>query len=263
MRSLFVMFSIKMRAVQLLPVFAILASAAPQARPQGLAEALAREGVNSSGHPGQVHVAAAIAGNQISQNGWTAFAYSVQAGNEASLAIDGNSNTFWHSEYSPTNAALPHSFTIDMKQQYNIAGLSYLPRQDGNKHGNIGQHQISVSVDGNNFGSPVAFGTFLDDQTQKNVSFEPVPARYVRINALSEAGNRGPWSSAAEFNIYSAYSYNPPGNNIGKWGPNNQLSNRSRTSCAGTQHWTSSHLVILLGKHVHRWKWRRYSHCNL
>ena len=50
----------------------------------------------------------------------------------------------------------------------------------------------------------VAIGTWIDDATLKTTTFTPFTARYVRIQALSEAGNRGPWSCAAEINVYTA-----------------------------------------------------------
>lgn len=117
---------------------------------------------------------------------------SFQPGNEATNALGGNTNSIWHTEWTPVNVPLPHIITIDMKSTYNVNGLTYLPRQDGNSNGNIGQHNIYLSTDGTNFGSPVAFGTYLDDSTQKSTNFETKPARYVRIVALTEAGNRGP-----------------------------------------------------------------------
>ena len=51
------------------------------------------------------------------------------------------------------------------------------------------------------WGSPVATGTWADDKTVKTAEFGGVSARYVRLTALTEAGNRGPWSSAAEIGI--------------------------------------------------------------
>ncbi|KAI9889961.1 MAG: hypothetical protein M1814_004579 [Vezdaea aestivalis] len=168
---------------------------------------------------GQALRAADIQGSQISRNGWTVSTDSYQPVNEPEKTLDGNTITIWHSRYSPSNAALPHTITFDMKSSYNVNGFTYLPRQDGNRNGNIGRHQIFLSTDGTNFGSPVAYGTFIDDSTQKNIAFEPVPARYLRIVALTEAGNRGPWTSAAEINIFAAPSYTAPVNGRGRWGP--------------------------------------------
>lgn len=62
----------------------------------------------------------------------------------------------------------------------------------------------------------VAYGTWIDDNTLKTTTFTPFSARYVRIQALSEAGNRGPWSSAAEINVYTAAGSAPPATSAGK-----------------------------------------------
>lgn len=179
------------------------------------ADVLQAEGVTTQP---LVMVQAAVNGAAISQAGWTVTVDSFQPGNEGTKAIDGNTNTIWHTEWTPAAAPFPHTITIDMKSTYNVDGFTYLPRQDGNSNGNIGQHQIFTSTDGVNF-AMVAFGTFYDDATQKSTSWETMPARYLRIKTLTEAGNRGPWTSAAEINIYQASSYTTPPNGLGKWGP--------------------------------------------
>ena len=137
----------------------------------------------------------------LSSSGWTATASDQESGYPASYAIDGNSATFWHSQYTPTVVPLPHSITIDMHAMNNVSGLTYLPRQDGKANGNIGQYSISISSDGTNWGSPVATGTWADDNTLKTAVFGGVLCRYVRLTALTEAGNRGPWTSAAELGL--------------------------------------------------------------
>lgn len=87
---------------------------------------------------------AAVMATAISQNGWTATADSQQDGNAASSAVDGSTTTFWHSEFNPVLAALPHSITINMAGSYLIGSITYLPRQDGGNNGNIGQHIIQT-----------------------------------------------------------------------------------------------------------------------
>jgi galactose oxidase len=47
----------------------------------------------------------------------------------------------------------------------------------------------------------VSNASFPDNAALKTVVFPPVTARYVRLTAQTEAGNRGPWSSAAEVNL--------------------------------------------------------------
>ncbi len=141
--------------------------------------------------------------------GWTAVASSQQGGHPASYVLDGKRATFWHSEYSPKVVPLPHSITINMHALHYVAGLTYLPRQDGVSNGNIGQYSISVSRDGKHWGSPVASGTWADDNTQKSAVFGGVLVRYVRLTALTEAGNRGPYTSAAEIRLLGGPALGP------------------------------------------------------
>ncbi|KAL8906790.1 MAG: hypothetical protein Q9171_006119 [Xanthocarpia ochracea] len=157
--------------------------------------------------------------SQIDRTGWTVTVDSFQTGtnNEAAKAIDGNTGTIWHTQWMPTNVALPHTITLDMKRSYNVNGLTYLPRQDGNSNGNIGQHLIQISLDGTTW-TTTASGSYLDDSSLKRTPFTPVPARYVRIIAQTEAGGRGPWTSAAEINVLAAASYTKPPTNLGIWG---------------------------------------------
>jgi len=95
-----------------------------------------------------------------------------------------------------------------------INGFTYLPRQDGNSNGNIGQHTIEVSLDKVTW-TLVANATYDDDDSLKETGFPSVQTRYIRITGITEAGNRGPWSSAAEFNINLA----PTSTTLGQWGP--------------------------------------------
>jgi galactose oxidase len=137
----------------------------------------------------------------LSPAGWTATASDQTASYPAGNAIDGNAATIWHSEYTPQLLPLPHSITIDMHRTTYVSGLTYLPRQDVSFNGNVGQYSISVSSDGTTWGAPVATGTWADDKTKKTITFSSVSGRYVRLTALTEAGNRGPWSSAAEIGL--------------------------------------------------------------
>ncbi|KAL8838673.1 MAG: hypothetical protein Q9176_004913 [Flavoplaca citrina] len=136
-------------------------------------------------------------------------------------ALDGNPATFWITKRN--NIAVPpgypHFFRIDMQASYAVRGLSYVPRQTpGNKEGNIGQHVIETSLDGNTW-TPVARGTWEDDTQTKVVNWRGVQARYLRLTALTEAGNRGPWACAAELQpIIQSSSLSPAPESAGQWG---------------------------------------------
>ena len=140
----------------------------------------------------------------LSRAGWTVTADSAETAEEdgaAANVLDGNTATIWHSAWSTDPVPpLPHRLVVDMHVTNLVSGLSYLPRQDGAGNGTIGQYRVETSSDGTTWG-PAASGTFPDVATAQTVMFGSALARYVRLTALTEAGGRGPWSSAAEINL--------------------------------------------------------------
>ena len=115
-------------------------------------------------------------------------------------AIDGNRQTIWHTAWSSGSAPLPHEIQIDLGDVYEVSGFRYLPRQDGELNGRIGQYEFYVSMDGADWESVAAAGTFSNDATEKEIRFGARVGRYVRLRALTEA-NGGPWTSMAELNV--------------------------------------------------------------
>ncbi|MFG2982269.1 discoidin domain-containing protein [Streptomyces sp. NPDC048258] len=139
----------------------------------------------------------------LDRTGWTAAASDEETSGEngrAANVLDGNANTIWHSKWSGTPTPLPHSITIDMHRTAVVSALVYHPRTDW-ANGRVGEYSISVSADGQSWASPVASGTLADDGSAKTLGFAPQGARFVRLTALTEAGGRGPWTSASEINL--------------------------------------------------------------
>ncbi|WP_436497610.1 phosphocholine-specific phospholipase C [Actinokineospora sp. HUAS TT18] len=120
---------------------------------------------------------------------------------DALNVADGNPGTKWHTRWSGGSDPLPHMVVLDLGTQRSVSGLTYLPRQDGSANGRIGDYEVHVSADGVNWGSPVATGTFADTATLKTITFPVRTAKYVRLRALTEAGGRGPWTSAASVGV--------------------------------------------------------------
>ena len=155
----------------------------------------------------------ALLAARLPRAGWTVTASSQETVGENGAAgnvIDGDAGSIWHTRWTDPVAPLPHTLTIDMKTESTVAGLEYLPRPSGNPNGAIGQYRVEVSTNGTAWGTPVATGTFADDAAQKAVKFTAVRARYVRLTALSEAGGRGPWASAAEIHVLDDTAPPPP-----------------------------------------------------
>jgi len=142
----------------------------------------------------------------ISQAGWKLLYVDSQelAGENgaANNAFDGNSSTFWHTEWSAANPLPPHDIQIDLGASYSMTGFSYLPRQDAGTNGFIGKYEFSVSTDGITWIS-VASGTFNSSTTVQQASFNATTGRYIRLRALSEL-NGNPWTCVAELNVFGS-----------------------------------------------------------
>ena|GEM_PF-2986637 len=116
----------------------------------------------------------------------------------ATNAFDGNPSTFWHTEWFNTIAPLPHELQINLGATHDIAGLTYLPRQDGVSNGKITHFEFYLSTDGVNWGDPVAAGVFPNSSTIQQVTFPKQSAHYIRLRALGEV-NGNAATAVAEF----------------------------------------------------------------
>jgi phospholipase C len=115
-------------------------------------------------------------------------------------AVDGNTETFWHTQWQDDTPACPHEIIIELVPPATIKGLTYLPRQDGSDHGNIKDYEVYAGDDAENFGQPVAKGAFGEGPEQKTVTFEPKTCHFIKLKALSEINGEA-WTSAAEIGV--------------------------------------------------------------
>ena len=118
-------------------------------------------------------------------------ANSYQSGNEANLAIDGNTGTHWHSSWATGHPTVADGLyiTMDMGQEVsNLSQLTYTPRQDRDSNGIYTEYEISVSTDGSEY-TKVAEGTWAADKDVKTATFPETAARYVRLTAVHTMGN--------------------------------------------------------------------------
>jgi len=115
-------------------------------------------------------------------------------------AVDGDPNTFWHTQWQDANPECPHEIIIKLNPPAMIKGFTYLPRQDDSDHGTIRDYEFYVSDDGHNFGQPVCKGTFENTKDKKTVTFEPRECQYIKLKALSEVNGEA-WTSAAEIGV--------------------------------------------------------------
>ena len=65
----------------------------------------------------------------------------------------------------------------------------------------------------------MAEGTWPDTQDDKFVEFDPGTASAVRLLCSTEAGDRGPWTSANLISLYGTLESGGGGGGTGAWGP--------------------------------------------
>jgi len=126
------------------------------------------------------------------------------SGNEARLAFDGNTSTFWHTEYWGSEPSCPHTIVVNMVKTYQVTAFTYTARTDGNQNGMVKEYEVYLSLDGKTWGSPVVKGEFKNTTAiQVAPLAAPTAGRYLKFVAKSEI-NGNPWTSASEIGIQAS-----------------------------------------------------------
>ena len=115
-------------------------------------------------------------------------------------AVDGNPDTFWHTQWQDATPECPHEIIIELVPATTIKGFTYLPRQDESDHGCIKGYAFSTGDDGQNFSAPVAKGEFDGSKELKSVTFAPTACRFIKLKAVSEINGEA-WTSVAEIGV--------------------------------------------------------------
>ena len=71
--------------------------------------------------------------------------------------VDGERDTQWKSQ---RDVPYPHEIRAELAEEVTVWGFRYLPRQDGSEEGMIREYEFYVSLDGVDWGKPVAKGIF-------------------------------------------------------------------------------------------------------
>ena len=151
--------------------------------------------------------------DKVAQDSMTASACSAAgtAGVEGpvTFAIDGNDNTYWHSNYGNDLEITDehHWFKVVLDQPQEICKLTCLPRQVG-VNGRITEYSIEVTKEDNSKETVVSHGEWASDASKKTAVFEPVTAKEVKIQIHAAIGdNTGVHASIAELNLHKVFQY--------------------------------------------------------
>lgn len=124
----------------------------------------------------------------------------------AKYAYDGDQSTWWSSKINPSITALPHEIQIDMGKVQSLVAFSYIPCGES-EDGMIGDFEFYISNDVEDWGTPVASGTFTEVGRQ-NVGFTATSGRYIRLVATSEI-NGNQMTNIAELLVWNQYDGTP------------------------------------------------------
>ncbi len=137
----------------------------------------------------------------VNRSAWKVISYdSQQGGNEASKAFDGNMGTIWHTVWGTNEPTHPHAIVVDMQKTYDVTGIIYTGRQDG-ENGMVKDFEVYLSNDQGKWGAPVYVGTFGKTSAPQTAKFnKSAEGRYLMFVAKSEVNGKA-WASMAELEI--------------------------------------------------------------
>ena len=161
---------------------------------------------------------------------------SAEAGGEGatsgyvSAAVDGDTGSYWHTQWSGSNPAQPHYIVIDLGSEQKLTSFTHVPRAKSSCgssisptacNGQIAGYEIlaatggtwvaptAAQLRGTTYPEPadatytsVATGAWATtDTTAKTVTFSaPVTTRYLKLRSTSAVAGQN-WSQAAELRV--------------------------------------------------------------
>ena len=121
------------------------------------------------------------------------------------FAVDGNTSTYWHSNWTPTTVD-DLWIAFELQKPTKLDALRYLPRPAGNKNGSVTEYKVQVSDDGTNW-TDAGSGTWTTDYGWKLAEFnQPVTTKHVRLKAVHTYADSGndKFMSASEIRLRKA-----------------------------------------------------------
>ena len=121
------------------------------------------------------------------------------------FAVDGNTSTYWHSNWTPTTVN-DLWIAFELQKPTKLDALRYLPRPAGSKNGSVTEYKVQVSDDGTNW-TDAGSGTWTTDYGWKLAEFnQPVTTKRVRLKAVHTYADSGndKFMSASEIRLRKA-----------------------------------------------------------
>lgn len=136
----------------------------------------------------------------VSVDGWN----SDNKTGQAEAIIDGNTSTYWHSDYTKTAQNMPHWFMVDMKKVQTVGSVGFVTRQAAvGINGHIKEFEIWTGTDADNLTKQTE-GTLTYSLSEVWVDLpQAVEAQYVKV-VIKSAQNGQKFACCAEFRVASS-----------------------------------------------------------
>lgn len=117
----------------------------------------------------------------------------------ASLIIDGDNNTYWHSQWTGATANYPHHLTVDMKNENLIHGFQITMSGGNNRF--IKSYQLYGSSDNKEWNLIFADENAPETATFREILPQSFQARYLKLKILEGRATDGPFVRINEFDV--------------------------------------------------------------
>lgn len=107
----------------------------------------------------------------------------------AVFVLDGDNQTFWHSQWQGASPTPPHHVTLDMGEVKVLHGINTTARQVSGSGGKPEQVRVDISLDNEHWVEAGTFTLSATNSQQKTWLPEFVDARYFRFVVLSSNGS--------------------------------------------------------------------------
>ena len=133
--------------------------------------------------------------NLIDKKEWSLIDFSTEealsegSNGRAAQIIDGNVNTYWHSQWQGHSAKYPHHFTVDMKQPYEIDGMEITMSGGTNRY--IKAFDLYLSNDGQQWNKVYSDSDAPKKETFRFLIENPSVGRYFKLVITDGRANDG------------------------------------------------------------------------
>lgn len=136
-----------------------------------------------------------------------------QENSPATNVIDGNPDTFWHTQWDGAEPPHPHELVVKIPGDQQVCAVNLLPRQGssaGASNGQIRDYElyatndlaVATGTDLAAWGNPIAQGELTPGKQLSWVGLAtPLAAKYVMLRSLSAQNSSHPWTTLAEFSV--------------------------------------------------------------